>query len=140
MSSERLVLHKVYCDLNTFQIERTKFVKSNTTWRRLIRMMKIVSYYVMYYIVVCIILVWSLNLLLTSTIDEYYSEIMKIYIDSQLGFSKPNIFVWRAFSLTNRCSWSDFSEHSKLVIDVNSTTPDPGDLILDSCSVFIVLF
>ena len=31
-------------------------------------------------------------------------EIMKIYIDPQLGFSKPNIFIWRAFSLTNRCS------------------------------------
>ena len=25
-------------------------------------------------------------------------------IDPQLGFSKPNIFVWRAFSLTNRCT------------------------------------
>jgi len=62
-----------------------------------------------------------------------YSEIMKIYIDPQLGFSKPSIFVWRVFSLTNRCSWSDFGEHSKLVIDVNSTTPDPGGLIVDSC-------
>ena len=41
----------------------------------------------------------------------YEPEIMKIYIDPQLGFSKPNIFVWRAFSLTNRCTW----------IDVNST-------------------
>ena len=49
------------------------------------------------------------------------AEIMEIYIDPQLGFSKPNIFVWRAFSLTNRCSSSDFSEHSKLVIHVNST-------------------
>ena len=32
------------------------------------------------------------------------SEIMEKYIDPQLGFSKPNIFIWRAFSLTNRCS------------------------------------
>ena len=37
-------------------------------------------------------------------VDGSIPEIMEIYIDPQLGFSKPNIFVWRAFSLTHRCS------------------------------------